>query len=316
MFNLKRRDFLKILGLAGTSSILGCSSTTPNHLIPYLFPPEDIIPGEANWYASTCRECPAGCGLLAKNRDGRVVKVEGNPLHPVSKGKLCARGQASLQGLYNPDRIPGPLMRNQKGDWVPVTWDEGEKTLVRTLNELVDKGRGERIVFIDELMNGSLKDLASLWLSEMGSQDLLLYEPFAYEPLRRANKMVFQFDGIPHYRIDEADFLISFNAGFLETWVSNLEFARRFAAYHGLRPEGKNPFVFVGPRLSLTANNADQWICVPPGDEYLIAVGLFRIMLDEGLINHFPLGQKTWLTKALQDFSLAEISRRPGSRSG
>ena len=314
MFNLKRRDFLKILGLAGTSSVLGCSSTAPNHLIPYLNPPEDIIPGEANWYASTCRQCPGGCGLLAKNRDGRVVKVEGNPLHPVSKGKLCARGQASLQGLYNPDRIPGPLMRNRKGELVPVTWDQGEKTLVRTLNELVDKGRGERIVFIDELMNGALKDLASLWLSEMGSPDLLLYEPFAYEPLRLANKMLFQFDGIPHYRIDQADFLISFNAGFLETWVSNLEFARRFASYHSLRPEGKNPFVFVGSRLSLTANNADQFICVPPGDEYLIAVGLLRIMLDEGLVGHFLSGQKAWLTKALQDFSLAEISQKTGVR--
>ena len=238
MFNLKRRDFLKILGLAGTSSVLGCSSTTPNHLIPYLYPPEDIIPGEANWYASTCRECPAGCGLLAKNRDGRVIKVEGNPLHPVSKGKLCVRGQASLQGLYNPDRFPGPLMRNRKGELVPVTWDQGEKALVQTLDELVGKGRGERIVFIDELMNGALKDLASLWLSEMGSQDLLLYEPFAYEPLRQANKMVFQYDGIPHYRIDRADFLISFGAGFLETWISNLEFARQFAAFHSLQAEG------------------------------------------------------------------------------
>ena len=108
MFNLERRDFLKIIGLAGTSAALGCSSTTPNDLIPYISPPEDLIPGEASWYASTCRECPAGCGLLAKNRDGRVIKVEGNPLHPVSGGKLCGRGQASLQGLYNPIGFPDP----------------------------------------------------------------------------------------------------------------------------------------------------------------------------------------------------------------
>ena len=284
---LERRDFLKLIGLAGTSAALGCSSTTPNDLIPYLAPPEDIIPGEAVWYASTCRECPAGCGLLAKNRDGRVIKVEGNPLHPVSGGKLCARGQASLQGLYNPDRHPQPLMRKGKGEWVPITWDQGEKTLVQTLEELVRQGRGERIVFIDELMNGAWQELVSHWLAEFGSRELLLYEPLAYEPLRRANEIVFQWEGIPHYRIDRADFLISLGAGFLETWISNLEFARQFASFHRLKPHGKNPFIFVGPRLSLTANNADQWIAVPPGDEYLIGLGLLGLLLEDGIGRSF-----------------------------
>ena len=78
------------------------------------------------------------------------------------------------------------------------------------------------------------------------------------------------------------------------------------------KQKGKNPFVYVGPRLSLTANNADQWICVPPGDEYLIAVGLLKIMLDEGLDGHFLSGQKAWLTKALHDFPLDRISQKTG----
>ena len=312
MFMLERRDFLKIIGLAGTSAAFGCSSTTPNDLIPYLSPPQDLIPGAASWYASTCRECPAGCGLLAKNRDGRVIKVEGNPLHPVSGGKLCARGQASLQGLYNPDRFPGPLVRKGKGKMAPVSWNQGEEILVRTLKDLVRKGRGERIVFVSELLNGSLRDLTSRWLSEMGSRELLLYESFAYEPLRRANQAVFHFDGFPHYRIDRADFLISLGAGFLETWISNLEFARQFAVFHSLRPRGRNPFIYVGPRLSLTANNADQRVFVSPGDEYLIGLGLLRVLLDEGTLGHFPADQRPALARALQNFSLERISQRTG----
>ena len=116
MFDLKRRDFLKIIGLAGTSAVTGCSSDTPNRLVPYIFPPEDIIPGQASWYASTCRACPAGCGLLAKNREGRVVKLEGNPLHPVSRGKLCVRGQASLQGLIIPTDFQGLLSVKKTGN--------------------------------------------------------------------------------------------------------------------------------------------------------------------------------------------------------
>ena len=113
MAGLNRRDFLKMIGLTGTTAAMGCSSESGRTLVPYVIPPEDIIPGQASWYASTCRECPAGCGLLVKNRDGRVIKVEGNPLHPINQGKLCVRGQASVQSLYNPDRINGPLEKKR-----------------------------------------------------------------------------------------------------------------------------------------------------------------------------------------------------------
>ena len=103
---IKRRDFLKILGVSGVSAaVSGCSSETSRTLIPYLIPENEVVPGQATWYATVCRECPAGCGVLAKTMEGRAVKVEGNPDHPVNQGRLCARGQASLQGLYNPDRI-------------------------------------------------------------------------------------------------------------------------------------------------------------------------------------------------------------------
>ena len=96
---IKRRDFLKLLGVGGaTAAISGCSSGSPEKLIPYLIPAEEIIPGQATSYATVCRECPAGCGMLAKTIEGRVIKAEGNPKHPVNQGRLCARGQASVQG--------------------------------------------------------------------------------------------------------------------------------------------------------------------------------------------------------------------------
>src|SRR5512139_1325277 len=122
MSEFSRRNFLKAVTLAGTAAIAGCSRESARRLIPYIIPPEDLVPGEATWYASTCRECPAGCGFLAKNRDGHVIKVEGNPLHPVNQGKLCARGQASLQGLYNPDRIRGPMKKTPQDRFEPLPW--------------------------------------------------------------------------------------------------------------------------------------------------------------------------------------------------
>ena len=143
MLAIKRRSFLKFLGLLGTTATMGCSSDSARKLIPYIIPPEEIVPGEATWYATTCRECPAGCGMLAKNRDGRIIKVEGNPSHPVNRGALCARGQASLHGLYNPERFPGPQKR-VGGKLSPVSWDEGLKTLIARLKALRARGRGKR----------------------------------------------------------------------------------------------------------------------------------------------------------------------------
>src|SRR5207249_11257883 len=111
---LKRRDFLKLAGLAtAATASAGCLEfpPPPEKILPYVHAPENIIPGIATWYATTCRECPAACGLHVKTREGRAIKLEGNPAHPENRGALCARGQASLQGLYNPDRTPGPRAR-------------------------------------------------------------------------------------------------------------------------------------------------------------------------------------------------------------
>jgi anaerobic selenocysteine-containing dehydrogenase/Fe-S-cluster-containing dehydrogenase component len=312
MTEFGRRDFLKMIGLAGTAAAAGCSSESARKLIPYIIPPEDIIPGEATWYATTCRECPAGCGVLAKNRDGHVIKVEGNPLHPVNQGRLCARGQASLQGLYNPDRIKGPLKRTAQDSFESLPWDQGEELLLRNLLQIVQKGRGERVVFLTDLVTGSLKDLLVLWLSELGSKSHVIYEPFAYEPLKKANQTVFGVDGIPSYRIDQADFLISFGADFLETWLSNVEYARQFATFHAPGENSKSLFVYVGPRLSLTAANADQWISVPPGTEFLVALGMLRTILEENPGLPLSAEQKSVLGAAVVDWPLSEVIARTG----
>src|SRR5512136_2119333 len=170
MSKLSRRNFLKMVGLTGSAAITACSPESARKLIPYIIPPEDIVPGEATWYTTTCRECPAGCGLLAKNRDGHIIKVEGNPLHPVNQGKLCARGQASVQGLYNPDRIKGPLKKNSQGEWEGVSWEDGENIMTEQILQSTSRGKEGRIVFLTELTTGTLRDLIVLWLSQMGSQ--------------------------------------------------------------------------------------------------------------------------------------------------
>ena len=117
-----RRFFLRILGATGVAA--GCSPAhAPEKLVPLLVPPQNMVPGKALFYRSVCRECPAGCGVTARSREGRVIKLEGNPNDPVSGGALCARGQAALQRLYAPDRFHGPMLRGADGRLAPVAWD-------------------------------------------------------------------------------------------------------------------------------------------------------------------------------------------------
>lgn len=123
---MDRRDFFKILTATSAGAVAGCGSK-PKELVPLLVPEHEIVPGEEQWHPAVCTECSAGCGTLVRvmeavrtvERDGgkvreriaAVKKIEGNPLDPVSGGRLCARGQAVVQALYHPDRLQGPMKR-------------------------------------------------------------------------------------------------------------------------------------------------------------------------------------------------------------
>src|SRR5512143_3689766 len=137
---MDRRTFLQLSGITAASALLaGCKSANEK-LIPYLIPPDEgVTPGKADYYASSCRSCPAGCGILVRVSEGRAKKIEGNPSHPVNRGKLCARGQAALQELYHPDRIPQPLKRTGKrgsGEFTKISWEEAFDLLVSRLKAL------------------------------------------------------------------------------------------------------------------------------------------------------------------------------------
>jgi molybdopterin-containing oxidoreductase family iron-sulfur binding subunit len=117
-----RRDFLKLVGLGAGGAATGCYrySELPEKLIPYVVQPEVITPGLPVVYASTCQECSAGCGLHVRTREGRPIKLEGNPEHPINQGSLCGRGQASIVRTYHPDRFRGPQARGPDGTLQPI----------------------------------------------------------------------------------------------------------------------------------------------------------------------------------------------------
>src|SRR6185369_3904858 len=115
-----RRDFFKVMGLSATAAMAACRRAPEQRILPYTRKPDEVTPGVALWYATACGACPARCGLLVKTRDGRPIKIEGNPGHPVSRGAVCAVGQASLLGLYDDDRARGPRLGARAAGWNDV----------------------------------------------------------------------------------------------------------------------------------------------------------------------------------------------------
>jgi molybdopterin-containing oxidoreductase family iron-sulfur binding subunit len=272
------------LVIGGTVVGLGTDPLIFTKLIPFVSPPEQLVPGVSTWYATSCRECPAGCGLLARNREGRVIKVEGNPLHPVNCGTLCARGQAGLQGLYDPDRIKRPRQRS-RGRVRAAKWREALREIGSRLASI--RSRAGQVAVISDLQEGSLAALIRDWLKAFGSDRYLVYEPFNYEPLREANRLVFGVDGIPDYRLDEADFVLSLCADFVETWISPAKWIRRYASRRVPGTDGRiSKFVYAGPLLALTAMNADEFLPMRPGDERLLALSLLHVLRKERLVGH------------------------------
>src|SRR6516165_4133778 len=144
---LSRRSFLKLAATAGAATAIPGCEPAARKIIPYVVPDENVIPGVPTYYATTCNECLAGCGIIAKVREGRVIKLEGNPADPISQGSICARGQAALQGLYNPDRLATPMMRSPDGSLREVSWDEATGQFNDRLQSAAKSGK-DRIAFI------------------------------------------------------------------------------------------------------------------------------------------------------------------------
>ncbi|MGH7530215.1 MAG: molybdopterin-dependent oxidoreductase [Gemmatimonadales bacterium] len=283
---IDRRRFLKVLGVTGagaaTLSACGIGPEPTEKLIPYLIQPEDQIPGIATFYASTCRECSAGCGIHVRVREGRAVKIEGNPDSPLNRGRLCSRGQAALQGLYNPDRVRGPLVRNAAGSFEPIAWDDAISRLQTTITAAA---RGRAIVFLSGAEASSFGDLVDAWMAQLGGRRVG-YEPFAFEALRTGNRIAFGTSAVPWYDFANARSIIAFGADFLDTWLSPVAFQNGFSAAHAFdaaRAASKARFVYVGPRLSLTGMNADEWIAALPGTEGLLALAMAQVIVSQRL---------------------------------
>jgi molybdopterin-containing oxidoreductase family iron-sulfur binding subunit len=274
-----RRDFLKWMGFgvgsAGVLAAAGCR-IPERRAVPLVSEPEELVPGAASWYATTCGGCAAGCGLLVKTRDGRPIKIEGNPDSPLSGGGTCAAGQATVLSLYDVARFPGPRWQGK-----PAAWSEIDLAIAERLGAV--SARGQRIVLLSGPGLGpSFRKLLGEWQARFPGSRHLVHEPLPLSALRQANAASFGRAVVPHYRFDRAKRVVALEADFLGTWLSPVEFTRQYTAARrsvgqgsGESPgdgAGERPadqmlrHVQIETQMTLTGSNADLRIPVLPSE--------------------------------------------------
>ena len=317
MPNIDRREFLKLVGAGGVSVGAGFMLREANkdpreYLIPHVLAPEDSSSGLSTWYNSVCSMCPAGCGITVRTREGRAKKIEGNPSHPVSQGRLCSLGQAGLQALYNPDRLTAPMRRTGAGDsasFEEITWEQGLTQVGDRLDLLRAARRGNRVAFLTEGVRGHLAQLFESFMRQLGSPRLLHYDFDHPHTLYAANQQFFGENHLPYYDLQNTRLLLSFGADYLNNWISPVHHSLGFGESRHGRPDIRGRFVQIEPRMSMSGAAADEWIAAKPGTEGILALGLAHHIVAEG--NYSGADRGAWVT-ALADYTPAAVAEQTG----
>jgi anaerobic selenocysteine-containing dehydrogenase len=274
---LSRRDFMQIVGLGGASlALTGCGNTSIESgaelVESYVQPENFVVPGVGIYYASTCTQCASACGIMGRVREGRILKLEGNPLSATSGGKICGLGQAAVQQHYNPDRLTSPMIR-QNGALKPASWEQAMDLLGATL---APGDRPGRRVLLTGPTSGHQQILLRALVETGGATDHVTYDALSTGVAASVNRKMFGVDD-PVTLIDRAGMIVSFGDDFLGAGDSPVAAARQYARFRkGAR---RGLLVQIEPKMTLTGANADRWIVIAPGTEGVFALGLARELL-------------------------------------
>ena len=264
---VSRRDFLAAAGFTfGTVALTGCSRTPVEKAIPFLVQPEAIVPGRATHYASTCGACPAGCGILVKNRDGRAIKIEGNPDHPVSHGGLCAVGQASVLGLYDNRRLRQPTLSGSASTWAAV-----DAKIDEQLAAVRASGGAVRLL-TGPVTSATTSRTIETFLGAFADGRHVSYETLSSSAISEAHHRTHGQRLLPRYLFNKADVIVGFDADFLGTWLSPVAFTADWAERRRAdqAPDAFSYHAQFESRLSVTGGKADRRVRLAPGEMGLV----------------------------------------------
>ncbi len=284
--NSNRRDFLKYFGFSVTAvALAACHQTKIRHAIPYLVKPEEVTPGVANYYSSTCGSCNAGCGVEVKVREGRPIKVDGNPRSPISKGGTCAAGQAGILSLYDTNRLANPLKNGAE----VTDWTKLDEEITKSLTEIAQSGK-EILIVSDSINSPATLSAIADFKTKFTNTEHVMYDAVSFSGMISANGKDFNKAVIPSYNFEKAEVIVSFGADFLGSWLSPVEFTK---AYSSNRiPTAEKPMslhIQFESNLSITGTNADYRFPMKASKQALYLASLYNHIANKAGTKQIPI---------------------------
>lgn len=279
--NTNRRDFLKYLGFGLGAATIAASCEIPvRRAIPYVIKPDEIVPGVATYYASSYVQGGDYCAVLVKTREGRPIKIEGNSLSKVTKGATNARAQAAVLSLYDTSRINGPYRIKNGKVQMPAKKSETGPTWAEIDKEIMGKLKADARISIlsHTILSPSTKKAIADFKAAYPNTELVMYDPVSSSAMIQANASSFNQSVIPDYHFDKAQVIVSFEADFLGTWISPVEFSAQYAVNRKVNPEKPtmSRHIQIESHMSLTGSNADNRIMVKPSEQGAAIVALYN----------------------------------------
>jgi molybdopterin-containing oxidoreductase family iron-sulfur binding subunit len=270
-----RRDFLKYLGFSTAAAAIAASCEVPvQKAVPYLQKPDNLIPGVANYYASTYVNGGDAISVVVKQRDGRPIKIEGNELSSITKGGTSAQAQASVLDLYDVTRLRHPLQKDGTNFKEVSTFDAFDKMIAAALGSLA----GKPLVLLTATTHSpSTLQVIKDFIAKYPGSRHVQYDAVSYSGMLLANEACYGKRALPSYHFDEAKkTIVSLGADFLGSWLNPVEFNRQYA--ENRRVSGENPslsrHIHFESMLSLTGSNADDRYTHKPSETGAVALAL------------------------------------------
>lgn len=275
-----RREFLKLMGASiALTTGAGCIRRPVQKMVPYTQQPEEVTLGVSNWYTSTYFDGAEGFGLLVKSREGRPIHIEGNPGYPLNKGAVSSRAQASLLGLYDPERLQNPVRNlfNEKKtnkETVQVSWEDLDKKVVEALKA------GSVHILTGNISSPATAAVVSDFTKAFSAQHTV-WEPLAADDILEGQKRSYGESVVPAYRFDKAQVIVSIDADFLGTWLTPVTFTKQFSA--GRKDPAKMSRMYsFDSTYSLTGANADIRFRIKPSQQLDVVMGLIYEISQNG----------------------------------
>nr|MBA3901838.1 TAT-variant-translocated molybdopterin oxidoreductase [Bacteroidota bacterium] len=267
-----RRDFLKFMGFGLTAAALASCEAPVTKAMPYLFKPEEITPGVANWYASAYFDGNDYCDVLIKTREGRPIKIEGNTLSPVTKGGTNARVQASVLSLYDSERLKNPIANGEKQSWKTI--DQSIKSKLSSIAE----NDGEIRILSSTIISPSTHQLIIDFKEKYPNTRHITYDAVSNSAIREAHQHHFEQAIIPSFRFDKADVIVSLGADFLINWLSPLEYSAQYIQNRKVSSSNRtmSRHIQIESHLSVTGSNADERVALKPSEAGLAVPILYN----------------------------------------